>query len=136
MAGRHQTVSANVTPQSEGHSANIGPRIFRESRVTTEKSALEKGPGEIDAAITVIVREPSLTDAEVARRAGCDRSYLSRNKKHQQHACLPVARYLQDARADEQPVTPGAAAVGYASAYRGGAATKGLREQTIRLLDR
>jgi hypothetical protein len=40
----------------------------------------------IDIAITIIVREPDLVDAEVARRAGCSSSYLTKSKEYQRNA--------------------------------------------------
>jgi hypothetical protein len=42
----------------------------------------------IDVAITLVVRNPELDDAEIARRAHCDRSYLTKNKDYQQNAAM------------------------------------------------
>lgn len=40
----------------------------------------------IDVAITLVIRNPELDDAEIARRAHCDRSYLTRSREYQNHA--------------------------------------------------
>jgi hypothetical protein len=40
----------------------------------------------IDVAITLVVRNPELDDAEIARRTPCDPSYLSRSEEYQHNA--------------------------------------------------
>ena len=40
----------------------------------------------IDVAITLIVRNPELSDAAIAREAHCNRSYLTKSREYQNHA--------------------------------------------------
>ena len=42
----------------------------------------------VDVAITLVVRNPELDDAKIAKQAGCNRSYLSRSKEYQKNADL------------------------------------------------
>lgn len=53
-------------------------------RKTPGKKA--KGPRKIDIAITIIVRDPSLTDSDVAKKVPCDKSLLSRSEEYQRNA--------------------------------------------------
>ena len=42
----------------------------------------------IDVAITLILRQPELTDAQIAKQAKCSKSYLSKNKDYQKNKRL------------------------------------------------
>lgn len=63
------------------------------------------GPRKVVVAITEVVRHPELPDAEIARRAGCDRSYLSRSTEYQKNADMArraLARQQRHAEYDRR----------------------------------
>jgi AraC-like DNA-binding protein len=51
-------------------------------KAPTNKRSVRK----VDVAVTLIVRNPDLDDAEIARQAGCSPSYLAKSKEYQRNA--------------------------------------------------
>jgi len=63
----------------------FGPEKPAKTRKRGTKAAKSR---KIDVAITIKTREPWLSEADVAKRAHCDPSYLSRNEEYKKMAAL------------------------------------------------
>jgi AraC-like DNA-binding protein len=73
-----------------------GNRILAGSR--TKRGTKATKTRKIDVAITLVVRNPELDDAEIARRAKCSRSYLAKNKEYQNNATMARRAYARQQR--------------------------------------
>jgi hypothetical protein len=80
-----EAVGVPVEPKPGGGTTGKAPAVEEQAgggKRGTKKTKTRK----IDVAITLVVRNPELDDAEIARRARCDRSYLTKNKEYQRNA--------------------------------------------------
>jgi len=80
----------------------------KEKKTRERRGKKSPGPSKLDVAITEVVRHPELTDAAIARQAGCSRSYLSRSKAYQKNADLArraLARQQRKAEYDKRSGT-------------------------------